>query len=127
MIQAGKGPETVGSHLQILCFFRHLVFQFVIRNLELRGHVVELLCQLADLIVSFNGHLMRQMATADLLHAFAESGDGTSKTAAEDVGESEVDHQADTGEAKDKPELLLNEGLENGLRLLDHHPPVCHG
>ena len=55
---------------------------------------------------------MHQMAAADLPHAFVESGDGTGKTTAEDVGESEVDHQAAAGETEDKPELLLHQQPE---------------
>jgi len=53
--------------------------------MELGRHVVELLGQLTNLIVSLDGHLMRQMAAADLCHPFAESGDGAGKMAAEDV------------------------------------------
>ena len=53
-----EGLETVGTHLESLGFFCHLVLQLVIRGVELLGHQIELACQIANLVIGFNGHLV---------------------------------------------------------------------
>ena len=127
LVQVCEGPETVGSHLEIMGFLGHLALQLVIGGAELISHLIESLGEVADLVGGFDGDLVCQVAAADLLNPLAQSDDGGSEAPAEDMRQTEGHQIAQGREANGKPELMPNGGIEDGLRLLNHHPPACPG
>ena len=124
MVQVREGPETVGTHLEILRFFCHLVLQLVIRGVELLGHLIELACQIANLVISFNGHLVCEVTAPELCNPFAQPHDGLGKALAQEVSDTHADEQTDAGDAEGEPELLRNRRIQDSLWLLDHHAPL---
>jgi hypothetical protein len=71
LVQVCEGPETVGSHLEIMGFLGHLAFELVIGGAELISHLIEALGEVADLVGGFDSDLVCQVTAADLLNPLA--------------------------------------------------------
>src|SRR4029453_17339382 len=93
---------------------------------ESLSHLIELVRQIANLVISFNGHLVREVTAAKRYHPFTKPDNRLSKALAQDTGNTHADEQTDAGDGEGEPELLRNGSIEDGLGLLDHHTPVSH-
>src|SRR5215470_5182761 len=97
------------------------------RGAEARGHLIELVRQIPNLVIGFNSHLVLEMAATELYYPLAESDDGLGKALAQDAGDTNTDEDPHARDAQGEPELARNRGIQNGLRLLDHHAPLSPG
>src|SRR5712691_10867587 len=97
------------------------------RGAESLGHLIELVRQIANFIMSLNGHLVREVTATELDDPFAKPDNGLGKALAQDAGNTHADDYTDGRDAESEPELLRNRGIQDGLWLLDHHAPLSHG
>src|SRR5215471_5692506 len=96
------------------------------RGAESLSHLIELVRQIANLVISFNGHLVLEVTAAKLYHPFTKPDNGLGKALTQDTGNTHTNEQTYAGDGEGEPELLRNGSIEDGLGLLDHHTPVSH-
>src|SRR5262245_7333470 len=96
------------------------------RGAEALSHLIELVRQIANLVISFNGYLVREVTAAELDHPFTQPDDRLGKALAQDTGNTHAEEQTDARDCESEPQRLGNGSIEDGLGLLNYHSPGSH-